>query len=41
MGVLGDSRSLAFETESTCPVGCIPLQGLSWGLDFSLALGFV
>lgn len=41
MGVLGDSRSLAFETESTCPVSCIPLQGLSWGLDLSLALGLV
>ena len=41
MGVWGDSRSLAFETESTCLVSCIPLQGLSWGLDLSLALGLV
>lgn len=40
VGVLGDSRSLAFETESTCPVSCIPLQGLSGGWT-SPWLGFV
>ena len=41
MGILGDSTSLAFEIESTCLVSCIPLQGLSWGLDLFLALGLV
>lgn len=41
MGVLGDSRSLAFETESTCPVSLHPSAGSLLGAGLLLSWAFL